>query len=153
MPQELRSRLTHAAERGGNSLNREIVRRLEQSLGEEAAVPPAANNEGRDMTKTRFRLVAAAAIVAVAAIATTVLGAQVSLDGITASSPQQQAAKPTREMVAGNRGEPDGQAAEEDQRPRQRRRTSPCLSRDGDPVHRDAERAEGVEGAEEHRQG
>jgi hypothetical protein len=115
MPQELRSKLTHAAERGGNSLNREIVRRLEQSLDEEAAVSAAADAERGDMhrgvSRVPLRVLVGAAVIVAAALAVVLAVGSAAPD---AQAPQQQAAKPTREAVAGNRGEPDASAAEED---------------------------------------
>src|SRR4051812_22863015 len=86
MPQELRARLAEAAGRDGLSLNREIVRRLEQSLNEEAAHAAATNNRGRYMRRTRFRLVAAAAFVAAAVLAVAVLGARFSPQGTPAAN-------------------------------------------------------------------
>src|SRR6187551_831626 len=74
MSQELRVKLAEAAGRDGRSLNGEIVRRLEQSLREEAAVAANIPNRGRHMSK-RFRLGVA---VGLAVLGVAVLGARLA---------------------------------------------------------------------------
>src|SRR5262245_48642081 len=95
MSDELRVRLTSAAERSGRSLTREIVERLEASLTEKAnasgkavdaraarVVNPA--DEGRRMTRRRRHGLAALAVVLVAIAA---LGAALTLSKAPATAP------------------------------------------------------------------